>query len=185
MTTTLKVSLPILLAFTSQFIFHFGCWSADKETTKAALENYSITVGADAQRKHRIGENICTETWSAPIGLLYPLKKPKQNNVVAVLEVEPNGEYTLNPAGLANYGPIPALSSLTVSEANQLWGHTSNSDVRNSFEPSTKKTYDLGFARSDKNSVQLDLVFKHNLLQSYRVRTKDIVPLSSAWRLVK
>lgn len=107
---------------------------------------------------------------------LFMLTRPKESNAVAVVAVNPNGETVLNPVDFS-YGPIPALSSITMQQAHSLWAVESDDSSRLSFN---KPTYLLKSKTGE--DFFLDLVFENDHLKKYRVRSTLLS--SSPWSLV-
>ena len=101
------------------------------------------------------------------------LTRPGETNVVAVIVVRMNGVSILNPKGF-EYGLIPALSELTMSQADELWG------ARQTEHPSgalNERTYKL--ATKGNKEFWIDLTFEGQRLQKYRMRSSELN--SSSW----
>ncbi|HEY9732350.1 MAG TPA: hypothetical protein V6C89_10585 [Drouetiella sp.] len=95
--------------------------------------------------------------------------------VAAVCEIEPNGEVILNPTNL-NYGPIPAVPNLTLSQADMLWG-----DDTTVLADKNKRTYQL--ASFDNQISELEIEFNDQLISRYRIRGPQLT--FRDWTVVK
>lgn len=113
----------------------------------------------------------------------FTLTKPEQNNVVAILEIEPNGVCTLNPKGWGDYGPIPPLNKLGLREADLLWGPA---ESKKNSDQAADRIYGLVFSNSKlEKKFHLDVIFKDQLFSKYRFRCETDSTIASEWRSVQ
>jgi hypothetical protein len=106
------------------------------------------------------------------------LTRPGESNIVAVILIEGNGTYTLNPPGF-DYGPIPPLAKFGIETANQLWSSERLAiDKKNRIQ----KSYHLiSSIRSVVTDFYVDAVFENQLLRQYRVRSEGNTNINPSW----
>jgi len=192
------VVLP--LALLALQINSSSCLAIDREADKPTLENYCIKVLPEPVQQAGAVRSPWWETGSVcgdhqphvPTTFVWKLTRPEKNNIVAIMKIEnynpkssPCALGTLNPAGLADYGPIPPLQQLTPMDADRMWGPSKEQSESNG---ELNKTYmldiDSGLGRK-RFDYELDVVFKGYRLQRYRVRCERSVPkFQSEWSLV-
>jgi hypothetical protein len=196
-----RILLSLLLAAA---ISHLG--SAAKPENKSStpdhdLENYSIVLRPQIDEEdqneqetraklldlaHRSYPIIACRQMVArprhPKAQILALSKPGKTNISALLVVQPDTTYMLNPTGFGDYGPIPSISKLTLSDCEQLWG--TKADLHHARSTSKiDRTFDLVLAGQHPLHFHLDTTFQNGLLKRYRARCDEPVPvLSLSWR---
>jgi hypothetical protein len=165
--------------------------TVDSTQPVGALTSYSIRTLPSANPGHvdkiQDPDSPCEPWYKAAIKTTtqYMLTKPEQNNIVAVLKIEPNGDSVLNPDGF-DYGPIPALAKMSLPVADQLWAtNVQTSKAKERLRKNVARTYYL--ISADKNEFKdfyLDLLFENNCLQKYQIRSGGTTELNAKWHQV-
>lgn len=140
----------------------------DEKDSNITLNSFSIDLKQTVPRTSTFvvtpwrlpGETVCEDhKQDAYTGL----KAIGKSNYIAVIKSNPCTPTILNPVGY-NYGPIPALNTLTTEKADELFGqpiiHTN------------QRSYKLLSASND--SYFLDLSFDGTKLKQYRVRGQNL-----------
>ncbi|MFN8555660.1 MAG: hypothetical protein U0103_29695 [Candidatus Obscuribacterales bacterium] len=196
-----RIVFSLLLATA---VLHFG--SAAKPENKSltptkGLEGYSIVLIPQVDEAEQHEKDIrdkfldlanrpfpiiaCRQNVARPRqqkAQIFALAKPGKTNISAILVVQPDTTFMLNPAGFGDYGPIPPTSELTLSDCEQLWGSKAG---RRHSETASKidKTFDLVLTGQHPLHFHLDTTFQNGLLKRYRVRCDEPLPvLSLSWR---
>lgn len=105
------------------------------------------------------------------------LQRPQSNCCVAILRIQNDGKVILNPEGYV-YGPIPPLIKMSEKQADELWKTEGRKRV-------TEKivSYDLVRCGDPQKTVQIDIIFRKNGVQKYRIVSIGLA--SPNWNEVK
>lgn len=150
-------------------------FSAPKaEASDSNLRNWSILPSGvftveGARHTSDCGMAPAKHSW---LKQLY-LRRPGDTRCTAIVQIEPDGSASLNPSGFL-YGPIPPLSALTLSDAEQLWGTEYEIEKSQKFRTYLFKLYHDQSNDPKNSDVLLDIVFKNAKVFSYRLRCAEL-----------
>ncbi|MFN8555586.1 MAG: hypothetical protein U0103_29320 [Candidatus Obscuribacterales bacterium] len=170
---------------------------AGSETSTADLRNYSIKFIphrseqdlGEAERfiKHtEIMANAepamfaCRDAFpSKPATRYLTLRRPAASNIVAIVKVDTAGQCVLNPDGWGDYGPVPPLGALSLSQTDLLWGG------REIERNETSRSYDLIFiGKNSTTTFHLDVEFQNQRVFRYKVRCDSDKTILPEWHSV-
>lgn len=107
-----------------------------------------------------------------PITRWFMVTKPNEVNYVAVIAERKFAPALINPTEFFVYGPIPRIENITPKQADQLWGN----GIMQNGTSNLERTYKL-ISKNQHDKIReffIDLVFRSNKLQKYRVRSSEI-----------
>jgi hypothetical protein len=170
--------------------------SAEKHPAAAltiadALRRWSISSQSLPSKRDPLADPLCGEYPLSKEDLANSksfilLRRPSDGRCVAVVEVSSDGSVVLNPRSTVfpknpfrkycwDYGPIPILAEMSISQADHLWGETGKSESND-----VKRTYRLKTFNSPKDpDFFLDLIFKNDYVEKYRLRSSELKGASS------
>ncbi|MBS1957099.1 MAG: hypothetical protein JST89_23115 [Cyanobacteria bacterium SZAS-4] len=149
------------------------------------LKSYSITLDVRGKRIPAYVPAFEPETRTTRCGWssrqrrfsytsYFPVTRPGETNFVAVIKTVSDGPTVLNPVRGFDYGPIPLLTSLTVEQADALWGKAIKEKTAS--ELWQQKTYQLDSININgiQKTFLLDCSFKNGRLSGYAISGRGI-----------
>lgn len=170
---------------------------AGSEPLTTDLRDYSITFiprhadqdRGEAQRFIKHSEIMaktepaifaCRDAFPSKPGVRYfTLQRPDASNIVAIVRVDTDGRCMLNPESSGDYGPIPSLGTLSLSQADLLWGPPVQT------KSVAARSYHLIFVgKGSELNFHLDVEFQNQHVLRYKLSCDSDKTILSDWHSV-